>query len=175
MPLERDPDPPIYAADGPTRPNRSTRDCIGSTEDPAGTQLPRDADSEAQSTSPLDSPSHSNKSTRVDGRPRLPGSDEGEGPIPDPESTTTTITMPAPDPPSHGLGDGSLRTVGPYLLFELLGSGSQGEVWRALQFEPIRRTIALKLLRHHLSLNVESAERMRNEAERGGRLNHETV
>jgi eukaryotic-like serine/threonine-protein kinase len=39
------------------------------------------------------------------------------------------------------------QSIGPYHLIERLGSGGMGEVWRAEQSEPIRRTVALKLIK----------------------------
>jgi non-specific serine/threonine protein kinase/serine/threonine-protein kinase len=39
------------------------------------------------------------------------------------------------------------RTIGPYLLRECLGTGGMGEVWRAEQTSPVRRTVALKLIK----------------------------
>jgi serine/threonine protein kinase len=39
------------------------------------------------------------------------------------------------------------QTLGPYVLRELIGSGGMGEVWRAEQTTPVRRTVALKLIK----------------------------
>ena len=39
------------------------------------------------------------------------------------------------------------QSIGPYHLIEPLGTGGMGEVWRAEQGEPIRRNVALKLIK----------------------------
>jgi serine/threonine protein kinase len=49
-----------------------------------------------------------------------------------------------PTPPSEpGPGD----TIGPYRLIEKLGEGAVGIVWRASQQEPVRREVALKIIK----------------------------
>jgi non-specific serine/threonine protein kinase/serine/threonine-protein kinase len=39
------------------------------------------------------------------------------------------------------------QSLGPYVLRERIGSGGMGEVWRAEQTAPVRRTVALKLIK----------------------------
>ncbi len=46
-----------------------------------------------------------------------------------------------------GVGDSATRQIGPYRLLQLLGEGGMGEVWLAEQVTPIRRTVALKLIK----------------------------
>ena len=58
-----------------------------------------------------------------------------------PPDLLTIVDEPAPAP----------RHLGPYALCELLGSGGMGEVFRAVQEEPVRREVALKLIQTNLS------------------------
>jgi serine/threonine protein kinase/Tfp pilus assembly protein PilF len=46
-----------------------------------------------------------------------------------------------------GSGDAAVRQIGPYRLLQLLGEGGMGEVWLAEQVTPIRRSVALKLIK----------------------------
>jgi eukaryotic-like serine/threonine-protein kinase len=161
MPLEPDPDPVSHARDGPTRSGPAPQEFVESTQGPTGIR----PGPEAGHASTLDYHAHANVSTNPDGGLRSPHSEMG----------TATFSQTPPGPTIQVRVDGGARTVGPFLLIERLGGGSQGEVWRALQVEPIHRTVALKLLRPHLTLHLEAADRMRKEAERGGKLNHETI
>ena len=45
---------------------------------------------------------------------------------------------------------GKGHQVGPFVLEEVLGEGGFGEVWRARQDQPVRRRVALKILKHGL-------------------------
>jgi eukaryotic-like serine/threonine-protein kinase len=44
-------------------------------------------------------------------------------------------------------GELKSRAFGPYVLVEILGQGGMGQVWRANQMWPVRRTVALKLIK----------------------------
>src|SRR5262245_47065923 len=48
------------------------------------------------------------------------------------------------DPPIH-------ERIGPYKLLQRLGEGGMGEVWMAEQEQPVRRRVALKLIRADLA------------------------
>ena len=66
------------------------------------------------------------------------------------------------------------RTIGHYTLEEVLGEGGMGRVYLAYQKEPVKRHVALKIMRHGLS---SSADQARFDAERQSlaRLNHPNI
>ncbi|MEM8930733.1 MAG: serine/threonine-protein kinase, partial [Acidobacteriota bacterium] len=64
--------------------------------------------------------------------------------------------------------------VGPYEVLGLLGEGGMGRVYLAEQHEPVRRRVALKLLRLSL-LNRGEAARFEAERQAMGRLDHVNV
>lgn len=66
------------------------------------------------------------------------------------------------------------RQIGPYRLLEQIGEGGMGTVWMAEQESPVRRRVALKLIRRDLSSNVTIA---RFEAERQAlaTMSHENI
>ncbi len=68
-------------------------------------------------------------------------------------SWATTVADPA----------GETKTIGPYRLIQVLGVGGMGQVWLAEQTEPVRRRVALKLIR---AGNYDSALFRRFQSER---------
>lgn len=64
--------------------------------------------------------------------------------------------------------------VGPYEILDLLGEGGMGRVYLAEQQEPVRRRVALKLLRVAL-LDRDEAARFEAERQAMGRLDHVNV
>jgi eukaryotic-like serine/threonine-protein kinase len=67
---------------------------------------------------------------------------------PPPESSPRIEDDPS-SAPTHSLpsGGGSPGALGPYLLSRRIGEGGMGEVWLAEQREPIRRMVALKIIK----------------------------
>jgi eukaryotic-like serine/threonine-protein kinase len=67
---------------------------------------------------------------------RTPGPPEGSH---DPESSA----------PTHAIGSASAAgtSIGPYRLLQLIGEGGMGEVWLAEQKQPVRRRVAIKLIK----------------------------
>jgi non-specific serine/threonine protein kinase/serine/threonine-protein kinase len=73
-------------------------------------------------------------------------------------------------PPLHAASS----QVGPYKLLEIIGEGGMGVVWRAQQREPIRRTVALKLIKLGMDTSAVVA-RFESERQALATMNHPNV
>jgi serine/threonine protein kinase len=62
-----------------------------------------------------------------------------ESPVARPEATEATLNQPNRESPG--------TTIGPYKLIEQIGEGGMGTVWMAQQQEPVKRVVALKLIK----------------------------
>ncbi len=91
-----------------------------------------------------------------------------------PGTNTLRDAAPAEATIAHDLALGAPRRIGPYAITGVLGSGGMGVVYRAEQQEPLRRTVALKLIRRGLDTDRLIA---RFEAERLAlaRMNHSGI
>jgi serine/threonine protein kinase/formylglycine-generating enzyme required for sulfatase activity len=70
------------------------------------------------------------------------------------KTTMPDTTLPSPTP-SSPRGDGAAPTqIGPYRILDRLGAGGMGEVYVAEQSEPVKRRVALKLIK----LGMDSRE-----------------
>lgn len=78
-----------------------------------------------------------------------------------------------------GLGEGFLGEevgrVGPYRLIEKLGEGGLGVVWRAEQLEPIRREVAVKLIKPGMQGSAEVVARFEMERQALARMSHPNI
>jgi eukaryotic-like serine/threonine-protein kinase len=83
--------------------------------------------------------------------------------------------------PASSLETGTLRSsseshqpVGPYRLLQRLGSGGMGEVWLAEQMEPVRRRVALKLIKAGMDTD-EVVARFESERQALAMMDHPTI
>src|SRR5262249_30530870 len=65
--------------------------------------------------------------------------DPRAGPPPTGPFPSATVRASSPEAPG--------AVIGPYKLIELIGEGGMGEVWLAQQTEPVRRLVAVKLIK----------------------------
>src|SRR6267142_1892480 len=66
------------------------------------------------------------------------------------------------------------RTIGPYKIIELLGTGGMGEIYLAHDAR-LGRQVALKLLPSHFTSDVERLRRFEQEARAASALNHPSI
>jgi serine/threonine protein kinase len=69
---------------------------------------------------------------------------------------------------------GESKTIGPYRLIQVLGVGGMGQVWLAEQTSPVRRHIALKLIRASM-YDSSVAQRFQSERQSLAIMEHPTI
>src|SRR4051812_35184904 len=92
-----------------------------------------------------------------------------------------------PEEPTHVSGDASHPgappalprsahppRIGPYRIVRLLGQGGMGTVYEAEQLEPLRRTVALKVIRRGMD-TVEVLARFESERQALAVMNHPNI
>lgn len=70
--------------------------------------------------------------------------------------------------------ESGIRTVGPYRLVQELGVGGMGQVWLAEQTEPVRRRLALKLIRAGM-YDASTVQRFQAERQSLAIMEHPTI
>jgi serine/threonine protein kinase len=87
-----------------------------------------------------------------------------------------TLPSPAlPEGATEGSGFASIQgTIGPYALLERIGTGGMGEVWVAEQSEPVKRRVALKLIKEGIG-SRETIARFEAERQALAMMNHPNI
>ena len=67
--------------------------------------------------------------------------------MPEPQDEKTDRVENLTETRSYGADETAAGVIGPYCLLQRIGEGEMGEVWLAEQKEPVRRRVALKLIK----------------------------
>ncbi len=79
------------------------------------------------------------------------------------------------DPTVDPLEPATSGRIGPYRLLQILGEGGMGVVYEAEQLEPVRRRVALKLLRIGLDASPQSVARFEAERQALAVMDHRNI
>ena len=93
------------------------------------------------------------------------------------ERATVTASAIQASPASRNVSEGnrvSFKKLGPYVLRDLLGRGSYGEVWRATH-QPSQRHVALKVLHRETGSDPKALRRFREEIDALTGIDHPNV
>ena len=96
--------------------------------------------------------------------------ERGNETLPRPEDIETPFFSRATGPDSSMAG----AVIGPYHLLQLLGHGGMGEVWLAEQKQPVRRRVAIKLIKAGMDTR-EVVARFESERQALALMNHPAI
>jgi serine/threonine protein kinase/tetratricopeptide (TPR) repeat protein len=92
-------------------------------------------------------------------------------PIPPTSSTEPSLTRTAAKPPPQSA---ALNSIGPYKLLQQIGEGGMGTVWMAEQEKPVRRRVALKLIRGDIG-SKDAIARFEAERQALAMMDHQNI
>src|SRR6266481_229883 len=93
----------------------------------------------------------------------------------DQQDDTSRLASPsAPTETAADLASAEKISFGPYRLLQRLGEGGMGEVWLAEQKEPVRRRVALKLIKAGLNTR-EAIARFKSERQALALMDHPAI
>jgi serine/threonine protein kinase len=78
------------------------------------------------------------------------------------------------DPPPNRVSFSQSRQIGPYKLLQKIGEGGMGSVWMAEQEKPVRRRVAVKLIKAGID-NRQVLARFEAERQALAMMNHENI
>ena len=87
-----------------------------------------------------------------------------------PDSSRMEMATTAPQQSTSG----ALRQIGPYKLLQQIGEGGMGSVWMAEQEKPVRRRVALKLIRGDMG-SKETVARFEAERQALAMMDHQNI
>jgi serine/threonine protein kinase/tetratricopeptide (TPR) repeat protein len=109
----------------------------------------------------------------------MPSQQSGENDRGDPGAEDPSVSIsafssdPAGNPPQAAMGQ-ARESIGPYRLLQLIGSGGMGEVWLAEQTKPLRRQVALKLIKAGMDTG-EVVARFQSERQALAMMDHPSI
>jgi len=98
-----------------------------------------------------------------------------KGPDPDPDATMPGATAPGGPVPGVGGGDGDTpESIGPYRLVRVIGEGGMGLVYEAEQLQPLKRMVALKIVKRGMDTH-EFVARFESERQALALMDHPAI
>ena len=93
---------------------------------------------------------------------------------PDPDADVSMLSGAADDDSARPAIWGTESSIGPYQLLQRIGAGGMGEVWLAEQTQPVRRRVAVKLIKAGMDTR-EVMARFQSERQTLARMDHPSI